>query len=87
MSCKAIVAILVLFGSSMQVCAGTIIHAGRLINGRDSMIHDSMSLLIDEGRIVAVRQGYLEPTSDDTLIDLRQYTVMPGSLARPKTTT
>ena len=78
MRCIAIGAVSILWGLCLTVHAETIIHAGRLINGRDDKVHEVMSLVIDHGRIVAVREGYVDPTSDDQLFDLRDCTVMPG---------
>ncbi|MEO8496650.1 MAG: amidohydrolase family protein, partial [Planctomycetota bacterium] len=74
----AIGAISILLGLCVTVRAETIIHAGRLIDGRADEPREKMSLVIDQGRIVAVREGYAAPGANDTLIDLREYTVMPG---------
>ncbi len=78
MSWKTTGAVLLLLAFGGHTHAATIIHAGRLIDGRDPTPHGAMSLVIDGGRIVAVREGYVEAAPDDTLIDLRQTTVMPG---------
>jgi len=78
MRCNALAAASVLLGLCVTARAETIIHAGRLIDGRDDNVRATMSLLIDQGRIVAVREGYVEQKEGDTLIDLRQCTVMPG---------
>jgi len=78
MQSKAIGVCWILLGFSMNVYGETIIHAGRLIDTRHATIHQAMSLVIDEGRIVAVREGYVAAQPDDTLIDLRLCTVMPG---------
>ena len=67
-----------LVGYPVDVDAATVIHAGRLINGHDGKVYDEMSLTIDEGRIVSVDQGFVMPKPDDSLIDLKQYTVTPG---------
>jgi imidazolonepropionase-like amidohydrolase len=56
----------------------TIIHAGRLIDGRSDEPFLQMSIVIDEGRITSVARGYLEPKEGDTLIKLTEHTVMPG---------
>lgn len=69
---------LILIMSSVCCDAATIIHAGRLINGRDDRPQEAMSLLIDEGRIVEIREGYVDAKADDHVIDLRDCTVMPG---------
>jgi imidazolonepropionase-like amidohydrolase len=58
--------------------AATIIQAGRLIDGKSDELHAEMSLVIDEGRIVRVAQGYVAPQDGDKLISLRDYTVLPG---------
>ncbi|MDA1164480.1 MAG: amidohydrolase family protein [Planctomycetota bacterium] len=78
MTRKAIAVVSILLLSAVHVDAGTIIHAGRLINGHDGQVHKDMSLVISEGRIVSVDKGFVKPNADDTLIDLRDYTVMPG---------
>ena len=71
-------AAIVLIGADVTTYAGTVIHAGHLINGRDETVALAVSLVVDEGRIVAIIDGYVDPQTDGTLIDLRRYTVMPG---------
>jgi len=58
--------------------AATIIHAGRLIDGVGDELRTEVSIVIDDGRITRVADGYVEPDDDDKLISLRDYTVMPG---------
>ncbi len=58
--------------------AATIIHAGLLIDGRHDEPQSEMSITIDEGRIVSVSKGYIQPKEGDKLILLTDYTVMPG---------
>jgi imidazolonepropionase-like amidohydrolase len=58
--------------------AATIIHAGRLIDGRSEEARMEISLVIDGGKITRIAEGYVEPQKDDELISLRDYTVMPG---------
>ena len=78
MHARTIVFALFLFCSAAAVDAATIIHAGRLINGHDGKLHSEMSLVIDDGRIVSVDQGFTAPQHGDTVIDLRKHTVTPG---------
>lgn len=78
MSWKTILTVSILLGSAVRLDATTIIHAGRLINGHDGNVHSEMSLVIDDGRIVSVDHGFVACKADDTVIDLRQYTVTPG---------
>jgi len=61
-----------------SVHAATIIHAGRLIDGRSDQPRTEMSLVVDEGRITRVTSGYVEPQHGDKLIRLTEHTVMPG---------
>jgi imidazolonepropionase-like amidohydrolase len=58
--------------------AATLIHAGRLIDGRSKEPHAKMTIVIDEGRITKVAPGFATPAAGDKLIDLRDYTVLPG---------
>jgi imidazolonepropionase-like amidohydrolase len=56
----------------------TIIHAGRLIDGRSDQAQTEMSIVIEAGRITNVTRGYVKPADDDKLIRLTDCTVMPG---------
>jgi imidazolonepropionase-like amidohydrolase len=58
--------------------AGTIIHAGRLIDGRSDEVRTKTSLVIDDGKITKVIAGFVQPAEGDKLIDLSEHTVMPG---------
>ena len=58
--------------------AATIIHAGRLIDGRSDEAALQMSILIEEGCITSVVRGYLDAKEGDTLVKLTEHTVMPG---------
>lgn len=58
--------------------AATIIHAGRMIDGRNDQPRSEVSIVIDAGRITRVVAGYIEAGPDDKLIRLTEHTVMPG---------
>jgi imidazolonepropionase-like amidohydrolase len=58
--------------------AATLIHAGRLIDGRSNQPQAEMTIVVEEGRITSVASGYAKPAASDKLIDLREYTVLPG---------
>ncbi|MCA9122404.1 MAG: amidohydrolase family protein [Planctomycetales bacterium] len=75
---KLFFAFVLLFSLCRTAQPHTIIHAGRLIDGRSDAVREAMSIVIDQGRIAAVQEGYAEPQSADTVIDLRECTVMPG---------
>ena len=74
---------LVLFlGAALSVSAtahaATIIHAGRFIDGRNDEPRGKTSIVIDEGRITRIVDGFIEPQAGDKLISLADETVMPG---------
>ncbi len=80
-SIATIALLLSLFASSLS--AQTVIHAGKLINGHDGQIHTEMTVVVKDGKISAIEDGYLDPeTFGDadsvTAIDLKEHTVMPG---------
>ncbi|KYG83353.1 amidohydrolase family protein [Roseivirga echinicomitans] len=56
----------------------TIIHAGRLIDGKSDQVLTSMSIVIEGNKIVSVDRGYTKGGKDDQVIDLKNKTVMPG---------
>ncbi|MDM7861994.1 amidohydrolase family protein [Alteromonas sp. ASW11-36] len=58
--------------------AKTLIHAGNLITAEDKDVLKQQTIVIDEGRIVAIQAGYQSGDASDTVIDLRDSTVMPG---------
>jgi len=58
--------------------AATIIHAGRLIDGRSDQPQLEMTIVIEAGRITKVVRGYVAPQEGDKLIRLPDATVMPG---------
>ncbi len=54
------------------------IHAGLLIDGKSDKPLMNMTVVVQENRIVDVLDGFVQPGEGDTLIDLRDATVMPG---------
>ena len=78
MTFRLVVAVLVLIASVLPVEARTIIHAGRLINGHDGRLHSEMSLVVDDGKVVSIEQGYFQGGEGDSVIDLKDCTVTPG---------
>lgn len=58
--------------------SATIIHAGILIDGRNDQPAKQMSIVVDQGRILRIEGGYVAAGKDDKLINLKDYTVMPG---------
>ena len=58
--------------------AATLIHAGKLITAEDNKVLSEQTLIIEQDKIVAIEPGFRQPGAQDTVIDLRQHTVMPG---------
>jgi imidazolonepropionase-like amidohydrolase len=63
---------------SATATAKTLIHAGRLIDGRADSARTNVTVTVDAGRILSVTDGFATPAAGDTLIDLRSSTLMPG---------
>lgn len=58
--------------------AKTILLAGKLIDGRSGAATDRKSLVIEDGRIIEMVEGFLEPSAGDEVIHLEKATVLPG---------
>ena len=64
--------------ASGSAAADTLIHAGRLIDGNADRAITEVTVRVDGATIAAIERGYTPPTADDTVIDLRDHTVLPG---------
>ena len=58
--------------------AATLIHAGRLIDGVGDRATQNRTLVVEDGRITAVEEGFRQPGPGDEVIDLSGHTVLPG---------
>ncbi len=58
--------------------AETYIHAGALIDGVSDTPTKGVTIVIENDRIVAVHDGFVSSGGDDSIINLRDHTVMPG---------
>jgi imidazolonepropionase-like amidohydrolase len=56
----------------------TILHCGKLIDVDKGSTRDNMSVIISDGVIVGVEQGFRQGKKEDKVIDLKNMTVMPG---------
>jgi imidazolonepropionase-like amidohydrolase len=75
---RFVVSLVLLHLSASYAASATIIHAGRLIDGRNDKPRTEVSIVISEGQITRIADGYLEPGPDDKVIRLTEHTVMPG---------
>ncbi len=58
--------------------AKTLIHAGSLIDGRADTVRKAVTLTVEGDRITGLTDGYTAPAAGDTVIDLKNATVLPG---------
>ena len=73
-----IVAFFLLFHSLQVLSSATVIHAGLLINGENSVPSPEMSIVVAGSKIQSIDTAYITPGSEDEFIDLSGYTVLPG---------
>jgi imidazolonepropionase-like amidohydrolase len=64
--------------SATLVHARTLIHAGSLIDGRADTVRHAVTVVVKSDRITAISDGYTAPAAGDTVVDLKNATVMPG---------
>lgn len=72
----AAAALALLFTIAAQ--AKILIHAGSLIDGRADTARRNVTIVVEGDRIAAVADGFATPAAGDTVIDLKNATVMPG---------
>lgn len=56
----------------------TLIHAGHLIDGRSDEVRSAVSVVVTDGRIASIQDGYIELPEADAYLDLKAHTLMPG---------
>jgi len=76
-SCRPLLAAAALLAAGL-VHAKTLIHAGSLIDGRADTARQAVTIVIDGERIAAIEDGYTAPAAGDTVVDLKNATVLPG---------
>lgn len=71
-----------LFAASVSlptaVLAATLVYAGTLIDGANDDPRSNVTIIIENARIASVETGFRDPGESDDVIDLRDYTVLPG---------
>jgi imidazolonepropionase-like amidohydrolase len=71
-------ACLLVAGLPAAAQADILIHAGRLIDGRNDTVRTAVTVVVSGDRIARIVDGYATPGAGDTVIDLRDATLMPG---------
>lgn len=62
----------------LSASADTLIHAGKLFTATSDSLQSNMTIVIDGNKIVDVKKGFAMGRADDTVIDLKDKTVIPG---------
>lgn len=78
---KNIITILVVslfLGSSPIFSADYILHVGALIDVEKLKVYKNRSVRISGNKITSIESGFVEKKNDETLIDLKDQTLMPG---------
>ncbi len=75
---KSILTLLLLFPLLLAGQEISYLHCGRLIDGDADGIQTEKTIVVTDGRITSVEDGYTTPTDSSRVIDLRDRTVMPG---------
>tara|TARA_B100001057_G_scaffold48053_2_gene42819 strand:- start:602 stop:1891 length:1290 start_codon:yes stop_codon:yes gene_type:complete len=68
----------VLFLMSNIAIGDTLIHAGKVIDGVSEIVIENVTIRIEGPRIQNIESGFTDPDQNDTLIDLKDQTVLPG---------
>jgi imidazolonepropionase-like amidohydrolase len=55
-----------------------VIHAGALFDGTGNDIRENVTIVVEDGIIESVSDGYTDPEGNQMLIDLKDKTVLPG---------
>jgi imidazolonepropionase-like amidohydrolase len=56
----------------------TLLHCGELLDVKNGKKLSSMTIIVEKNKILEVRNGYVQPNSNDKVVDLKNRTVMPG---------
>lgn len=56
----------------------TLLHAGQLLDVKTGNMLSEMTIVVEGNKILALERGYTQPGANDTVVDLKQHTVMPG---------
>ncbi|WP_026376096.1 metal-dependent hydrolase family protein [Aestuariibacter salexigens] len=58
--------------------ADTLIHAGMVITANGDQVLNNVTIVVADNRIKSIDSGFASASAGDTVIDLKEYTVMPG---------
>lgn len=58
--------------------AATLIHAGKVIDGTSNKVISKATVVVTGNKISGIEKGFVEPSNNDSVIDLSEHTLMPG---------
>ena len=70
--------ILVTILTGFVICQKTYIQAGRLIDGITEIPIEMVTIVINGSTIQSILRGHVQPGPNDSLISLKEFTVLPG---------
>ncbi len=76
---KKLFTVIVAFIFTSQLMAQDIyIHAGKLVDTKNGKVLKNQTIIVSGNKIKRVEKGFLNPSDKDSLIDLKNKTVLPG---------
>jgi imidazolonepropionase-like amidohydrolase len=75
---KIVLTVFSLFMSFGLFAQKTYIHAGKLVDVKNGKILSEQTIVVEADKIISVSPGYQSGGSEDSMIDLKSKTVMPG---------
>ena len=75
--------ILIVSGLSSALATETIIHAGRMSDVNTGKVLTEISVSIEGNKITNISEGYIKAHQGSTVINLKEYTLLPGLLTPP----
>ena len=70
--------ILIVSGLSSAMATETIIHAGRMLDVNAGKVLVEVSVSIEGNKITDISEGYIRSHQGSTVIDLKEYTLLPA---------
>ena len=61
-----------------DVDSKTLIHAGKLIDGKSDRVQSRISIVVDGNKIADIQEGFISSNDFENYIDLKNHTVLPG---------
>ena len=61
-----------------DVDSKTLIHAGKLIDGKSDRVQSRISIVVDGNTIADIQEGFISSNDFENYIDLKNHTVLPG---------